>query len=540
VEERNSQLFQMRAVFSQASRVMAWLSEADLGFWTMFELFNKLEKEQVFDADGRVMARRRTRTTDAIWLRISMETMARLAGLPWWRRVWVFQEVIVAKELTIFCGVAELSYSAVATAAWLATVMLINIGQNSSWFSHIIRMWVLRQEYLIKQQLSLVDLLSTVRGPSFGVTDPKDRVLALLGLAREQREISRAYQPDYKQSLEEVFCDITRMAINISGSTKVLSYAGSGPSQLPSWSPDWRIGSCRSDYNKLHSTLDSITGVLFRASARSKAIVCGGTPTEILKLQGVVFDAVECCRPGQSLSSAWRFCKKQQGKHTGPRSSESSYIAHLSAEDGSSWLTEAISQDERVEASSRVVRSCDLASQDPMLAILLALQDICFGGSRPRRMNTHILRSLRASFSKRSHEYDRFCDEIRYYNGRLLEDGILSNSNCEFQLLNSHRDDNTKVGEKEISSIYDAARDKIGNLIIGYTTKGYFMSSSSCNVIEGDIICILLGGSVPYVLRRKDDHYILIGEVYIHGIMDGEVLEAVSRQEHQLEWISLK
>jgi hypothetical protein len=45
---------------------------------------------------------------------------------------------------------------------------------------------------------------------------------------------------------------------------------------------------------------------------------------------------------------------------------------------------------------------------------------------------------------------------------------------------------------------------------------------------EGDLICILFGCSVPVILRRvgpPDDHfYYLIGEAYVHGIMDGEAL----------------
>jgi hypothetical protein len=45
------------------------------------------------------------------------------------------------------------------------------------------------------------------------------------------------------------------------------------------------------------------------------------------------------------------------------------------------------------------------------------------------------------------------------------------------------------------------------------------------NTQVGDIICILYGGEVPYVLRpRKDGCYSIIGECYIHGIMHGEAL----------------
>ncbi|KAL7768395.1 hypothetical protein ACKLNR_002696 [Fusarium oxysporum f. sp. zingiberi] len=56
---------------------------------------------------------------------------------------------------------------------------------------------------------------------------------------------------------------------------------------------------------------------------------------------------------------------------------------------------------------------------------------------------------------------------------------------------------------------------------------------------EGDFICILLGCSVPGVLRETTDkrHMILIGEAYVHGKMDGEAMEDTHRA---LETFSIK
>jgi hypothetical protein len=42
---------------------------------------------------------------------------------------------------------------------------------------------------------------------------------------------------------------------------------------------------------------------------------------------------------------------------------------------------------------------------------------------------------------------------------------------------------------------------------------------------KGDLICVFDGGEVPYLLRPAgNDSYILIGECYLHGIMDGEAM----------------
>lgn len=47
---------------------------------------------------------------------------------------------------------------------------------------------------------------------------------------------------------------------------------------------------------------------------------------------------------------------------------------------------------------------------------------------------------------------------------------------------------------------------------------------------EGDLICFLYGCDVPLVLR-EGDHFILIGESYVEGIMDGEAMDAWKKGE---------
>jgi hypothetical protein len=42
----------------------------------------------------------------------------------------------------------------------------------------------------------------------------------------------------------------------------------------------------------------------------------------------------------------------------------------------------------------------------------------------------------------------------------------------------------------------------------------------------GDCVCILLGGDTPFVLRPKGNgEWCFLAEAYVHGIMDGEVME---------------
>ena len=57
------------------------------------------------------------------------------------------------------------------------------------------------------------------------------------------------------------------------------------------------------------------------------------------------------------------------------------------------------------------------------------------------------------------------------------------------------------------------------------TEKGY-MGLGPIELCPGDITCILYGGIIPYVLRPLGDgYYRLLGEAYVHGMMEGQVLE---------------
>ncbi|KAH8648335.1 hypothetical protein BGZ60DRAFT_423157 [Tricladium varicosporioides] len=41
----------------------------------------------------------------------------------------------------------------------------------------------------------------------------------------------------------------------------------------------------------------------------------------------------------------------------------------------------------------------------------------------------------------------------------------------------------------------------------------------------GDLVGVLFGINVPYILRPVHEGFLLIGECYVHGVMNGEKLE---------------
>jgi len=51
----------------------------------------------------------------------------------------------------------------------------------------------------------------------------------------------------------------------------------------------------------------------------------------------------------------------------------------------------------------------------------------------------------------------------------------------------------------------------------------------------GDMLCVLLGGKLPVVLRPVQDGQVaFVGECYVHGIMWGEAMDALEEGFYQV------
>ena len=56
-----------------------------------------------------------------------------------------------------------------------------------------------------------------------------------------------------------------------------------------------------------------------------------------------------------------------------------------------------------------------------------------------------------------------------------------------------------------------------------FHTKNNYIGLGPAEIVGGDIVCLFLGASVPFILRPLiSGKYELKGECYVHGIMDGE------------------
>jgi hypothetical protein len=61
-----------------------------------------------------------------------------------------------------------------------------------------------------------------------------------------------------------------------------------------------------------------------------------------------------------------------------------------------------------------------------------------------------------------------------------------------------------------------------------FTTQDGRFGLGQKNVKLGDLVCILHGGRVACILRKEQDHHILVGCAYVHGVMYGEISHELS------------
>ncbi|KAM6534590.1 hypothetical protein FALCPG4_19031 [Fusarium falciforme] len=78
------------------------------------------------------------------------------------------------------------------------------------------------------------------------------------------------------------------------------------------------------------------------------------------------------------------------------------------------------------------------------------------------------------------------------------------------------------------------------NSLRGFSTDKGMIGLGNRDIQVGDSICVLGGGSMPFILRQVERHggdiaYQYIGQAYVHGIMVGEAMN----EGRDLEWISL-
>ncbi|KAJ5648793.1 uncharacterized protein N7484_002516 [Penicillium longicatenatum] len=248
--ERSKQVKMMSHIYQKARRVNIWLGESDGETWApLSPTYSLLKIPAVLASTGRRNCLEMTPLELRKHLAISgsgdpaVESFFRLMMRPWFRRIWIIQEVAVSREAWVWCGRFAVQWKDFALALKYAKEAGLATKINGNLFERVHRIELVRQEVADSNftQRDVHHLL--FRYYDFLATNRKDKVYAVLGLAKEPI-VNVDYGLDDRQVYIDAAVEILRRSENFDllGACRIpLGYTRTALSNLPSWVPDWSV-----------------------------------------------------------------------------------------------------------------------------------------------------------------------------------------------------------------------------------------------------------------------------------------------------------
>jgi hypothetical protein len=214
-EEQGQQVKLMRQIYSRARKVLVW-----------FGIDHNLRAQEIFNR-----LRGWPLPTSEENQNIVQEL---LDTCSWFDRSWVVQEVCLATSATVMWGDEEIQWEHLRLAIQLFRKKLPRHKLLSSIFS-------------LNDENGFIQTLTWAKG--LKCTDDRDRVYAFLGLSFEKDShstIATRIEPDYTISTYQVYYNLGVKAVEAGHLSALLDAVNHGPSlhagptDLPSWVPDWR------------------------------------------------------------------------------------------------------------------------------------------------------------------------------------------------------------------------------------------------------------------------------------------------------------
>jgi hypothetical protein len=295
-------------------------------------------------------------------------------------------------------------------------------------------------------------------------TEPRDHIIALLAVAHDASALGLSPVPT--RSAAMVYTETTSALILRNSDLQILCacqfpWFPKPHEVLPSWVPDFSM--------TYPSMIWSPNDSHYSAGGTGQAISRVDASTRTLTLTGVRFDTI--CTFGQSWES-----KVGKNFSSNAHMQDLLRLSHLIEETYGGG-----------KALHEVIWRTPIADVDTMHSD---------GYRTLRRANYRMYSGFQALSSS-------------YGQSRGLSD--------EQRLLQSQE------YRIQMARVYMAGYDTPGrrNFV---SSKGY-LGVGPHRLEEGDLICVFFGAEVPFILRKlSSGGYHLVGECYVHGIMDGEVL----------------
>jgi hypothetical protein len=406
--------------------------------------------------------------SDPIW-----DQLVAFLNRPWFRRAWIVQEVIVSQSVELVCGDMLVPWTVIEQAMDI-------IDDNVDYMSIDRAVWEPFQKLSLHRKWEheqyrwcLFQLLETYRHVQS--TLMRDRLFALIGLARDAN--TPEFEPDYEENtpLEEIICRFAKVFVEQGRGMALLHRAGldTEPNRFPSWVPNWTVPKPSGLYDS------NSRGVNFNASLGQKQQISCSSDNRSLEADGYVFDTI-----------------KKMGTE----------IININSLD--EFFSEIDSMVENLDPSYSDAEKARIKWQVPIAGALepkIAVLDVNLEDSY-----NQLRKSLKEIRGKSAEEKGRILQSIQKSATTAISMGLF---NQETDLLH-------KTAAYTSLLIDDLKGWRF--IITERNYCGIAPSHAEC----GDKVSIICGGAVPFLIRGNEViEYRLVGEVYIDGMMHGEALD---------------
>jgi hypothetical protein len=499
VQEKNKQVSLIKEIYQRAGQVVIFLgrrsedSDTAMDFITPLEeaIRDLVQNNELISANSIIQKVRHSFPGPA-WTALSM-----LLNRPWFNRVWVIQEVSVGRNPLLICGGRAVKWDSIAYMALMLSAHDVlfrvyedDVNRLQLLPQGLINLGTMYEARCVQQEQESEMLQEILLGLyHFDATVSHDKIYALLGLAVDAADAE--LQPDYGASIEDVYTKTARYLLLRDPSILILHMAGIGRqrnlTKMPSWVPDW-------SRSKAMCFGSMVRTAGYRAASDTLPRVRPTSTLDTILFGGVIVDTIE--EVGHARARAASEGNEEADAEF--RRTSSTWLHEAEA------LARSLSPNSKQEFWKSAPYPRLSQSQGSLYEAFwrTLIANMCLGVEGHTLKPGPVPPSVGAYYTS-------------YRRNILLLDGGPSSADPV---------------ESTRGLLYHKAHINATEGRRFFNTKGGFIGLGNEGVKLGDEVAILAGGVTPFILRRdmttaaRRDHFSLVGEAYIHGLMDGEGL----------------
>lgn len=497
LQEKSQQVVLMGVIYQRAWSTAVWLGEeADNSSGAFDTLLATKEALQYYPNEKSL----EVGDFERLYLPASDSSkwpeLGKLMNRPWFQRIWIVQEVVLSHQITVMCGARCISWADL----YLFALCVIDTeleqylyrpgtprAKNDNSESGCIRTRKINEikDYNFSSPRKVTFLAGLVDGRSAKSTDPRDKVFAIMGLT------NTLMYPNYSSKVIDVY---TQAALKIATTPELgsllccVDHPQPTPGQ-PSWVPDWATPrqTVSLGYGAKHHKVYQASTQL-EMQSRTDITENGAA----LAITGVIVDTV--ARVGMV--------------------SEEPDLKDL-------LITETPTSRFVLEGINLAIGMCQPYPSSKWSIFEAFSQTLVAGKdhSNLAKAPDEFLPIFALLFDTATQSSPSFPDQPPLSTKRKL---TLENLQV-------------RSPARTYRHMQTAVKAAVRRRRLGVTTQRY-LGLFPRGTKAGDHVCVFTGACVPFVIRRCEsrDEYQLVGECYVHGIMDGEVEVMSDMQKREI------